>query len=179
MKATKAEIAQRVEAILEIRLSGAEFCDVRKYAQENGWQVSDGQLWRYIRKTDDILARTLEQDRQKLLNRHLAQRHALYARAMSVSDYRTALAVLRDQAELQGLYPTGRNGPPGPEAGSIGAIEAVAMKIIQHITVNVPDRELSAEQLMLAARQLREQAAALSREAPSHDSNGQQATLPR
>jgi hypothetical protein len=180
MKATKAEIAQRVEAILEIRLAGAEFADIRKYATENGWPLSDSQLWRYIRKSDDILAHTLEQDRQKLLNRHLAQRHALYARAMSVSDYRTALAVLRDQAELQGLYPTGRNGPPGPETGSGGAaIEAVAMKIIQHITVNVPDRELSAEQLMLAARQLREQAAALSREAPSHDTNGQQTALPR
>ncbi|HLJ97465.1 MAG TPA: hypothetical protein VKU02_30175 [Gemmataceae bacterium] len=105
MKATKAEILKRVEAILEIRLAGAEFTDIRKYAAENGWNVSDSQLWRYLRKSDEVLAHTLERDRHKLLNRHLAQRFALYARAMSVSDYRTALAVLKDQAELQGLYP--------------------------------------------------------------------------
>lgn len=105
MKSTKAEILKRVEAILEIRLAGAEFADIRKYAAENGWNVSDSQLWRYIRKTDELLAQSLERDREKLFNRHIAQRFALYARAMSVSDYRTALAVLKDQAELQALYP--------------------------------------------------------------------------
>jgi hypothetical protein len=178
MKATKAEIMKRVEAILEIRLAGAEFADIRKYATENGWHLSDSQLWRYVRKTDDILAHTLERDRQKLVNRHLAQRHALYARAMSVSDYRTALAVLKDQAELQGLYPTGRSGPQPPEAGTSAAIEAIATMIIQNITVSFPDAEVSAERLMAAARQLREQAAAIQRE-KSHGTNGQPATEPR
>jgi hypothetical protein len=179
MKATQAEILTRVNEVLQMRLNGAEFVDIRQYASENGWKVSDRQLWRYIRRTDAILAATLERDREKIFNRHIGQRRALYARSASVSDYRTCLAILRDEAELLGLYPA-RNGPQAPDGGSGGAaIEAVAMKIIQHITVNVPDRELSAEQLMLAARQLREQAAALSREAPSHDTNGQQTALPR
>jgi hypothetical protein len=158
---------KRVEAILEIRLAGAEFADIRKYATENGWQVSDSQLWRYVRRTDDILAETLERDRQKLLNRHLAQRFALYARAMSVSDYRTALAVLKDQAELQGLYPTTRSGPEGPEARSPVPVppplDGNAVQIIQTVLIAVqgfPEaKQAIVERLRLAAQQLRQQAA--------------------
>jgi hypothetical protein len=37
--------------------------------------------------------------------RHLAQRQALYARALNAADHRTALAVLADEAKLRGLYP--------------------------------------------------------------------------
>jgi hypothetical protein len=105
MKQTQVEVLKRVEEILQIRLAGAEFVDIRQHAAEKGWQISDRQLWRYIQKSDAILAESLERDREKLLNRHRAQRFALYARAMSVSDYRTALAVLKDQAQLEGLYP--------------------------------------------------------------------------
>jgi hypothetical protein len=116
MKATKAEIQQRVEEILQIRLAGAEFWDIRQYAAEKGWQVSDRQLWRYIRQADQLLARVLEKDRDKLLNRHLAQRRALLAKAMSIADYRTALAVLKDEAELQGLYDHSQLPGPGGTA---------------------------------------------------------------
>jgi len=105
MKATKAEIQKRVDEIWQIRLAGAQFVDIRQYAAENGWEVSDRQLWRYIRKSDQLLARTLERDREKLFNLHVAKRHMLFARAMQVSDYRTALAVQKDLAEMQGMYP--------------------------------------------------------------------------
>src|SRR5262249_53573668 len=39
-----------------------------------------------------------------LLSRHLLQRRRLFAHAMDVEDYRTALAVLKDEAALEGLY---------------------------------------------------------------------------
>ena len=100
MKATKAVVAKRVEEIVQIRLSGAEFADIREYARENGWNVSDSQLWRYIRASDDLLAEGFERDRDKLFVRHVAQRRALYARAMQIGDYRMALAVVKDAQEL-------------------------------------------------------------------------------
>src|SRR5262249_18034132 len=56
--------------------------------------------------------------RKQALRRHLAQRRNLYARALNKGDERTALAVLADLAELQGLYPpkgvrvTGKAGGP-------------------------------------------------------------------
>jgi hypothetical protein len=104
MKATKAEVAKRVEETGEIRLAGAGFADIRRYAAQNGWGVSDRQLWRYIRAAGELMAKDFEEGRHKLLVRHLAQRRALYARALQIGDYRTALAVARDEAELQGLY---------------------------------------------------------------------------
>ena len=118
MKSDLATVRQRVEEILSLRLLGAEFLDIRQHASAQGWNVSDRQLRRYVSRTDDVLAETLEKDREKLLNRHIAQRHALYARAMSVSDYSTALRVLADAAQLLDLYPakkselTGKGGAP-------------------------------------------------------------------
>lgn len=44
-------------------------------------------------------------DRKQLLGRHLMQRRALYARCLKQGDHRTALNVLKDEADLQGLYP--------------------------------------------------------------------------
>jgi hypothetical protein len=105
MRATKAEVNKRVEELLAIRLAGAEFWDVKQYAAEKEWRVSERQLWSYIHKSDRLLAETLDKDRDRLINRHLAQRQTLFARAMQVSDYRTALAILKDEAELFGLYP--------------------------------------------------------------------------
>jgi hypothetical protein len=120
MKSAKATILQRVEAVLSLRLLGAELPDIRQFASQQAppWDVSDRQLWRYIEGADKRLAETLDKDRERCLNRHLAQRRALYSRCMAVSDYANARAILKDEAELLGLYPpkrtelTGANGGP-------------------------------------------------------------------
>ena len=100
MKSDKATIQQRVEEVLTIRLQGAEFLDIRQYASEKKWGVGDRQLWRYIRESDELLARALEKNREKVLNRIIAQRRALYARCMAVSDYSNARLLLRDEEAL-------------------------------------------------------------------------------
>jgi hypothetical protein len=166
MRSTKAQVRQRVEAVLEVRLSGAEFSDLRRFAQENGWRVSDGQLWRYVRKTDAILAQTLERDREKIFNRHIGQRRALFARAMSVSDYPTCLRILKDEAELFGLYPA-RSGSQGPEARPAVSVppplDGNTVQIIQNILIGVQSfpeaKQAIVERLRLAAQELRQQAA--------------------
>jgi len=117
MKATKATIRQRVEELLAIRLDGALFPDMRQYVAEKeaageapwaipegGKPVSERTLWRYIALTEKLMAESVKESRKKLLRRHLAQRMSLYAKAVSQGDVRAALAVLRDEAELQGLY---------------------------------------------------------------------------
>jgi hypothetical protein len=119
MKSTQATIRQRVEEVLQIRLLGAEFPDIRQHAAQNQWDVSDRQLWRYVHESDAILAETLEKDREKLFNRHLAQRHALYARAVAAGDLSTARAVLKDEAELLGLYPPKRTELTGKDGGPL------------------------------------------------------------
>src|SRR3954454_11480397 len=89
-RANSTEIAARVEEVLHCRLNGAEFHDLRAYAAEKGWGVSDRQLWRYVAASDALIERSFEADRGKLLRRHAMQRRALYARALQDGDYRTA-----------------------------------------------------------------------------------------
>jgi hypothetical protein len=118
MKSPKTTVRARVEEVLQIRLRGAQHTDIVKHAEEQGWNVGERQLRSYIAQSDEILEETLEKDRQRLLNRHLAQRQTLYAHAFAAADYSTAKAILQDEATLLGLYPakkqeiTGANGGP-------------------------------------------------------------------
>ena len=129
-RASDAEVAKRVEEVLQRRLDGAEFLDLQKYAREQGWNVSDRQLWRYVAQADVLMEKTLDADRQKLFQRHIFQRRSLYNRAVQDGDYRTALAIAKDEAQLQGLYPankhvlTGDGG--GPVSFSFSLEDAVA-----------------------------------------------------
>jgi hypothetical protein len=115
----KALMRRRVEEILQIRLDGAsvwECCAfVREKEAEEGsaWRLaegdkplSDASLRRYLRLADDLMDQDFGASRKRLRRRHLAQRRNLYAKAVSQGDVRAALAVLRDEAELLGLYPS-------------------------------------------------------------------------
>jgi hypothetical protein len=98
-RASGVTVRKRVEQVLQMRLLGAEFTEIRQHAEAPGWNVSERQLWRYIAAGDDLLGKALEKDRQKLLTRHLAQRQALCARCIASEDYATATRVLKDLAE--------------------------------------------------------------------------------
>jgi hypothetical protein len=131
MKANKAQVEARLTELVRIRLDGAEFWDVREYVrekeQEDGspWKLtegqkplSDSQLWRYLARADQAVAENGRASRRTLVRRHLAQRRALYAKAVAQGDIRAALACKRDEAELLRLYParkteiTGKGGGP-------------------------------------------------------------------
>ncbi len=116
-KSTLAEVRRRVYEVLKLRLGGAEFADLREYAlaPEQAWNVSDGQLWRYVRAADRLCKRHFDAKAGHLLARHLLQRRQLYAHAMGAGDFRTALAVLQDEAKLEGLYPPQKIAPTNPE----------------------------------------------------------------
>lgn len=134
-RSTRDEVNRRVKEVLQLRLAGAEMADLVQYSSEQGWDVGERQLRKYVAKTDDIIAASLETDHRKILNRHIAQRRALYARAMAVSDYSTAKAVLKDEAELLGLYPAKKTELTGKDGGSIKH---------EHDTVNLTDEQRAA-----------------------------------
>jgi hypothetical protein len=104
-KSDKATILRRIDDVTRLVLAGAEFADIRQYASDQVWQVSQRQIRRYLEAAYKRLAQTTKRDRKQLLGRHLMQRRALYARSLKGNDVRTALQVLRDEAALQGLYP--------------------------------------------------------------------------
>src|SRR5438128_1153910 len=107
--------ALRVQEVLQLRLNGAEFYDLQVHAQEHEWNVSDRTLWRYVAAADRLIGQSLEDDRDKLIRRHVAQRRSLYARALNDGDLRTALAIVKDEAEIQGLYAPKKIAPTSPD----------------------------------------------------------------
>src|SRR5437899_1584257 len=99
-RATETQARQRVEELLRIRLDGAELWDIREYVREKVeandpvWgdvALSDSQLYRYLERVDELIAESCRAGRKTMLRRHLAQRRAIYARAVNAGDYRTAL----------------------------------------------------------------------------------------
>lgn len=104
-KANNAVLARRIEEVIRIRLDGAQLHDLREYAAEQKWPTSNRQLEEYIARADALLLSRQEKDTAKIMARHLAQRAMLFARSVNGADYRTALAVLQDEARLRGLYP--------------------------------------------------------------------------
>jgi hypothetical protein len=80
----------------------------------------------------------LETNRERLFARHIGQRRALFARAMSTSDYRTAAAVLKDEAAMFDVY--GHKSKPGPTNGPAPtAADVVAILSRQLATIDASD----------------------------------------
>jgi hypothetical protein len=142
MKATAATARARVDDLLQVILDGAAPFQIRQYvaekeqAGEPPWAIPEGgkplserQLRRYVGRAERLLEESCRTGRQKLLRRHLAQRRNLFARALSKGDERTALAALRDEAELLGLYPAAKvkaeHAGPGGGPIPITAVEIV------------------------------------------------------
>ena len=104
-KSTKGVVMQRLQDLTKLILAGADFGDIQQFAASQNWNVSLRQLRRYQEQVYARLAESTQRNRTQLLGRHLMQRRALYARAVKISDLRAALLILKDEAELEGLYP--------------------------------------------------------------------------
>jgi hypothetical protein len=171
MRSTKLEVRQRVEAIFQLRLGGAEFHDIREYADaatdDDGkprqpWGVSDSQLRRYIAEADELCKERFDARASHLLSRHLLQRRRLYAHAMEMSDIKTALAVLKDEAELERLYEAhDQPGPPGERdagaspMGTADVVGVLATRLRQLEQSDLPTAEKSRLTATLAEALLR------------------------
>lgn len=117
-KSTRIDVAARIEEVLRIRLDGAQFHDVVQYGIEKGWGVKEASIWKYIGKADKLIRERTDRRRGVVLSQHLAMRRALYARAINAADFRTALAILADEAKLRGLYPQAESEKAkAPQAG--------------------------------------------------------------
>jgi hypothetical protein len=130
MKATKAQVAARVEQLLRIRLDGAETWDIREYVREKVtaeepdpvWgdrMITDSQIRRYLQRVDLRIKESCRGSTKRLLRNHLARRRNLYAKAVLAGDFRTALSAARDEAELLNLYPPQRHQLTGKAGGPL------------------------------------------------------------
>ena len=104
-RSTEAEVESRVSQVLGLLVSGAGFMEIQHYSAQKGWNLSDRPLKEYMSRATNLLAEHEEEDRKLLVALHQARRNRLYALALQAHEYRTALEILKDSAEMEGLYP--------------------------------------------------------------------------
>ena len=123
-RASDAKIEQRVQAVLQLKLDGAEPWNVCRYvsekeqAGEQPWTMDADRkplcqrtIERYMAAADERISAITLTHEKNALHLAFAQRRGLYARAMADKDFRTALAVLADLARLADLYPAPKKQP--------------------------------------------------------------------
>ena len=117
-RATNAIRELRIQAIVQIRLEGAEGWDVASYVSEleakdghpwkmeaGGKPLSERQIRRYVEQAGKRIAEICRTHNPNAIFLHLAKLNRLYARSVQAGEIRTARAVLNDLAKLQDLYP--------------------------------------------------------------------------
>jgi hypothetical protein len=136
-RATKTTKRDRVAAVLQVMLDGAQPHQVRQFvaektaAEEYPWKVAEGekplserQLRRYMAEADRLIAAGHRTSHRKLLRRHLAMRRNLYARAVNAGDIGTALRIADSEAKLLDLFPS-------PEAELRREVEALKKQLAE------------------------------------------------
>jgi hypothetical protein len=153
-RSNKAVVTQREQEVYRLLLAGAEFAEIRQFASDRGWHVSERQIRRYMEVAYKRLAKLASRDRQQLLGRHLMQRLALYSRALKAGDLRTALQSLRDEAELEGLY----EAPTQVITHHMGirVVERIVSSRAELEALNASRGSVSAEMLAIPCRSLNE-----------------------
>ncbi len=147
-KADHTVVLERVQEVTRLLLAGAEFADIRQYALERKWEVSDRHIRRYIERAYRGLRKIGRRHRGQLLGRHVMQRRALYARSVKAGDMRTALQVVRDEANLLGLYELGKGEAAALASGS--QAEPIALSKRISMTLSAQARKDHKELQLLA-----------------------------
>ncbi len=105
-KSNKITTQRRVDDVRHLIVAGVGgIPEIRRLAVQKNWQVSDRQIRRYVAKANKQLSQIAEQDHRQALGRQVAQRRMLAAHHLKNGDYRGALTVMKDEAQLLGLYP--------------------------------------------------------------------------
>ncbi len=121
VKSTRIEYEQRVQAVLRLLVANAQFSDIRQHSQQQGWNVSDRQLRRYIDEAHSELAEMSQRNRKQQYGRHVMQRQMLFTQALKKGDLRTALRAAQDEAKLQNVYSDGKPVTPQREHSGMPA----------------------------------------------------------
>ena len=136
-KVPKAIRDQRVDIILQLRLAGAKFQDIRDYAQtpdhDTGrpWHLSDRGLRRYMDRADKLVEQYRDSNRERLLDYHVAATRALRFEATKQGHLETALATLKHEGRLQGLPEQDNEGQGnGRGAGAVPANVTLTANIL-------------------------------------------------
>jgi len=104
-KCTMVEAERRRGEILKMLLVGASRQDILRYAKKEKWNVGDRQVDTYINEAKAVAVQDLEKDREKNLAFHVRRNEMLLNKCLHIHDYKGALSVDKNIAELKNLYP--------------------------------------------------------------------------
>jgi hypothetical protein len=138
-------IAARVREIANVLLDGAvpgldvvDFIRQRETETDSPFFLGDdrqplsySQCRKIIKQAQRLISDTVKEDRQNLIDLHLARLRNLYAKAVAIADYRCALSILQDEAQLCGLYPAKRTEHTGANGQALPSLSAMVFAIIQ------------------------------------------------
>ena len=113
-KADKLTKERRVEAVYRLILDGWTPEQIRANTQE--WGLSASQVGRYMKEARRRFEEGTALTRAELLSEHIAARRQMRREAKHIRD---KLAVLKDEAELLGLYPPKRHELGGKDGGPV------------------------------------------------------------
>jgi hypothetical protein len=146
LKITKAMRDRRVEWVLARLLDGALTHDLVAMTGVDGlpfpaghgkaWNVKADTIRHYARDAGDLLAKSAEESRPRLVGYHHATRRVLFNKCMAVGDYRAALAALDSEAKLLGLF-----APPPPPADPSGMTDDALDAEVAAILAPAPEGE--------------------------------------
>ena len=113
-KVDKLTKERRVEAVYRLILDGWTPEQIRANTAE--WGLGPAQVGRYMKEARQRFEEGTALSRAELLSEHIAARRQMRREARNVRD---KLAVLKDEAELLGLYPPKRHELGGKDGGPV------------------------------------------------------------
>ena len=141
-RATKAEIASRIEEIVPLLLDGLRLREIRPLlARKTGWgaAISEAQLKRYVAAAHRQIAGSPCLDRSAELAKARLRYERTLARAAAAGDSRTYLAAVRGLCALFGLNASGRAGSAAAETDVESLRATLECQIAQAIAAGEAD----------------------------------------
>lgn len=102
-KSDKTEIKRRISKVQDLLLEGNRSNQIIEYAKEN-WSIAEAQTYNYIKEAWDEFSKIKEADRDRLMNYHILARMNLFKKAYDKENWGVCREILKDMAQLQGLY---------------------------------------------------------------------------
>ena len=115
-KSTAAMVELRTAKVAELLIDGWSRARICEYARNQQWNVSEGQIDRYIASARERIKANCSKDTEEKCALAEARLEALYGKAVEAGDLRLALNVVKEQRALQGLDEASGAAAPGKDA---------------------------------------------------------------
>jgi len=105
MKSTNAQILERVKEVINLLINGNSREDIVQYCTAQ-WKIKERQTDTYIKKAKKHIEEKVEKEIDYNFNLTILRMNNLYKKSIDKKDYKTALSIQKELAQLLQLYDT-------------------------------------------------------------------------